>query len=1006
MECNRDEATRAKEIAERKFTARDVVGAKKFALKAQNLFPGLEGISQMLSTLDVHLSGENKIGDEADWYGILGVNPTADDDTVRKKYRKLALMLHPDKNKSIGAEGAFKLISEAWSLLSDKTKRITYDQRRSLKTSQQKVPSASGVSSAGPPGANGFQNFTTPSSNVKAHKTTTKAAAAAAPAPAPPRHSKPNTFWTACHRCKMQYEYLRVYQNHKLLCPNCHEPFLAVETQAPPVNASNASGHWQPPKQRQNSNHNSNKSSGGSGRKSSSAAANMGSDPSNQSKWSPFSATASGGSATPSAAAAAQAASVVQQAYEKVKREREEAQAAGRRQEALRKKNSHGSKRTASNSGAGTHDMKAKRRRNGDENVGKQTTSGAGMASGSGIMRNFLEKDRANSFSTNSLPNSTRDLSQLELRNMLIEKARRQICKKLDECKSAAAGMATEKEKAKTEVIKDREKEREEVKETASVEVGVSDQSKGIESVDVKKLSNGSPSIDTDSVVAETGARNTMSITVPDPDFHDFDRDRSEKCFGTNQVWAAYDDDDGMPRYYAIIHKVISVNPFKMRISWLNSKTNTELGPLNWTGSGFSKTCGDFRVGKHEFNSSLNSFSHKVRWTKGPRGVVIIFPKRGEVWAVYRNWSPDWNELTPDEVIHKYDMVEVLEDYTEDQGVVIVPLVKVAGFKTVFHRHLNTREIRNIHREEMFRFSHQVPSCLLTGSEAPGAPKGCRELDPAATPVDLLRIVEEAKEEMVDSAEEETKAKHREVDVVEIVEEEITVDTKEKMVHAGENEENVVEIVEEEMMTMIEDSKESDVMEIVDEDIVIEVKEEKTIEVPKEEEDIMEIVEEEKMILEGEDRKTKDYNSSRNRMIRSLFEQEEDAVEEMIVEVKEKEIIDEEEEAMEEDFVEIPHLGGTEEKVLKNDEKQRARDDIMEDITKETEEEIVENVSDQLAKHNEKQKDAVTGEEVTPEPKDNQSMKNREQRRVSEAREEIEQVRLRSSEEMAQSSVV
>ncbi|RZC59789.1 hypothetical protein C5167_007087 [Papaver somniferum] len=997
MECNRDEANRAKEIAERKFTARDVVGAKKFALKAQNLFPGLEGISQMLSTLDVHLSGDNKIGDEADWYGILGVNPKADDDTVRKKYRKLALMLHPDKNKSIGAEGAFKLISEAWSLLSDKTKRTMYDQRRSLKTSQQKVPSASGVSSATPPGANGFHNFPNPSSNVKAHKTTTKAAAApapaSAPAPAPPRHSKPNTFWTACHRCKMQYEYLRVYQNHKLLCPNCHEPFLAVETQAPPVNASNASGHWQPPKQRQNSNHNSNKSSGGSGRKSSSSAANMGSDPSNQSKWSPFSGTASGGSATASAAAAAQAASVVQQAYEKVKREREEAQAAGRRQEALRKKNTHGSKRTASNSGAGTHDMKAKRRRNGDENAGKQTTSGAGMASGSGIMRNFLEKDRAN-----SLPNSTRDLSQLELRNMLIEKARRQICKKLDECKSAAAGMATEKEKGKPEVIKDRKKEGVEVKETASVEVDASDQSKGVESVDVNKLSNGSPSIDTDSVVSETVARNTMSITVPDPDFHDFDRDRCEKCFGTNQVWAAYDDDDGMPRYYAIIHKVISVNPFKMRISWLNSKTNTELGPLNWTGSGFSKTCGDFRVGKHEFNSSLNSFSHKVRWTKGPRGVVIIFPKKGDVWAVYRNWSPDWNELTPDEVIHKYDMVEVLEDYTEDQGVVVIPLVKVAGFKTVFHRHLNTREVRNIHREEMFRFSHQVPSCLLTGSEAPGAPKGCRELDPAATPVELLQIVTEAKEEMVDTAEEETKAKHREVDVVEIVEEEITVDTKEKMVPAGENEENVVEIVKEEMMMeakekmIIEDSKETDVMEIVDQDI----------ELP-EEEDVMEIVEDEIMILGGEGHKTKDYNSSRNRMIRSLFEQEEDtieiAVEEMMAEVKEKEIIDEEEEPMEEHSVEIPDVGEPkEEKVSKNAEKQRAGDD-MEGIIKETEEEIVKNVSDQL-------KDAKTGEEVTPEPKDNQSMKNREQQRVSEAREEMEQVRLRSSEEMAQSSVV
>ncbi|PWA42541.1 Leucine-rich repeat-containing protein [Artemisia annua] len=37
MECNRDEANRAKEIAERKFNAKDIRGAKKIALKAQAL---------------------------------------------------------------------------------------------------------------------------------------------------------------------------------------------------------------------------------------------------------------------------------------------------------------------------------------------------------------------------------------------------------------------------------------------------------------------------------------------------------------------------------------------------------------------------------------------------------------------------------------------------------------------------------------------------------------------------------------------------------------------------------------------------------------------------------------------------------------------------------------------------------------------------------------------------------------------------------------------------------
>ncbi|KAL0321534.1 UNVERIFIED_CONTAM: Chaperone protein DnaJ [Sesamum calycinum] len=69
----------------------------------------------MLTTVDVYVSAENKISGEIDWYGVLGVSPSSDDETIRKQYRKLALMLHPDKNKSVGSDGAFKLISEAWS---------------------------------------------------------------------------------------------------------------------------------------------------------------------------------------------------------------------------------------------------------------------------------------------------------------------------------------------------------------------------------------------------------------------------------------------------------------------------------------------------------------------------------------------------------------------------------------------------------------------------------------------------------------------------------------------------------------------------------------------------------------------------------------------------------------------------------------------------------------------------------------------------------------------------
>ncbi|KAJ9563850.1 hypothetical protein OSB04_009010 [Centaurea solstitialis] len=157
MDCNRDEATRAKVIAETKFSAKDIMGAKKFALKAQSLYPGLDGISQLC------LCGCRKqINGELDYYEILGVNPLADDDTVRKHYRKMVLSLHPDKNKSIGADGAFKYVSEAWNFLSDKDKRTTYDHQRKARVFMQKVRTSNGASGAPPTssGKNGFCNFT------------------------------------------------------------------------------------------------------------------------------------------------------------------------------------------------------------------------------------------------------------------------------------------------------------------------------------------------------------------------------------------------------------------------------------------------------------------------------------------------------------------------------------------------------------------------------------------------------------------------------------------------------------------------------------------------------------------------------------------------------------------------------------------------------------------------------------------------------------------------------
>lgn len=62
-----------------------------------------------------------------DYYEILGVQKGVADTELKKRYRKLALQFHPDKNKTPGATEAFKAIGNAFAVLSDTEKRKQYD---------------------------------------------------------------------------------------------------------------------------------------------------------------------------------------------------------------------------------------------------------------------------------------------------------------------------------------------------------------------------------------------------------------------------------------------------------------------------------------------------------------------------------------------------------------------------------------------------------------------------------------------------------------------------------------------------------------------------------------------------------------------------------------------------------------------------------------------------------------------------------------------------------------
>ena len=61
-------------IAEKKMQNKDFVGARKIAIKDEQLYLDLEIISKMLTVCKIHYSTKHKmIGNDIDWHGILQI---------------------------------------------------------------------------------------------------------------------------------------------------------------------------------------------------------------------------------------------------------------------------------------------------------------------------------------------------------------------------------------------------------------------------------------------------------------------------------------------------------------------------------------------------------------------------------------------------------------------------------------------------------------------------------------------------------------------------------------------------------------------------------------------------------------------------------------------------------------------------------------------------------------------------------------------------------------------
>ncbi|KZV14939.1 hypothetical protein F511_36226 [Dorcoceras hygrometricum] len=227
------------------------------------------------------------------------------------------------------------------------------------------------------------------------------------------------------------------------------------------------------------------------------------------------------------------------------------------------------------------------------------------------------------------------------------------------------------------------------------------------------------------------------------PEFSDFEKERMKNCFKNGQVWASYDTLDAMPRFYALVNKIISED-FEIQITWLEPYSDNQ-EEQQWLYQGLPVSCGKFLLGETETIQDHAVFSHPVNFRTGidgrNRSFYEIYPVSGETWAVFKNWDINWNGGSKGRVNLEFQLVEILSDYEIDSGIKVACLSKIKGFTSLFKRvHWKQANINSIPVKDIFRFSHKVPSIQMTGNEGPDVPKRCFELDPASLPLNNTGI--------------------------------------------------------------------------------------------------------------------------------------------------------------------------------------------------------------------------------------------------------------------------
>ncbi|KAK9928078.1 hypothetical protein M0R45_025232 [Rubus argutus] len=593
------EAVEFKSSAEAKYKESNFKSALKYAKRAHRLSPNLDGVSSMVTAFEI-LRTANK-GPNPNWYKILQVEPFAHINTIKTKYKKLAFLLHPDKNSHVGSEEAFKLVSEAFRFLSDRIRRKDYDMKLRIKIQDKKMKESGGIGGLG----------------------------------------LGETFWTACSTCRLLHQFERRYLGHSLVCPSCRKSFEAVEVE------SGENGSGERAKVR-----------------TSERLKNMG----------------------------------------------------------LQSQGKMGSEGLRGRVG------------DSDEMGGGGTVKSGTLKRKAGVGCGNVEEEVSDGNGDGDKLSSWRLRKRMSSVGEVMERSERKKAKVDDEMVTLAEMQSEMKRKAQEQKMKMKMKEKETDKHKNSKK----------KNLEVKRLSVSKKTTDLESAKSRKSRRpkseDSDIMEVEDSHFYNFNKDRGERSFKKGQVWAIYDDDDGMPRNYGLVDEVVSFSPFEVKISWLDLQNNGDQWLASWEKMGLHVPCGRFKVARQTTTNSVYIFSHVVDCDRAAREIYRIYPKKGSVWALYNEAAFDAdgrNLLVKDK--RCYDIVVLLTSYSEMHGLSMGYLEKVDGFKTVFkRREIGAHAIRCLEKDDVKLISHEIPAKKLSGNEAPNLSKDCWELDPASLPLDLL----------------------------------------------------------------------------------------------------------------------------------------------------------------------------------------------------------------------------------------------------------------------------